>query len=102
MLLEATLQAKTFSHLSTPALSDHTKFYDCRKSNARVRRRGAFLFPSPYKIGGQNTLYKLGLTLFMPRGSLGTPQRFLSITLRAFEIILWNLVTFPKIYWETR
>ena len=26
--------------------------------------------------------------LFRPGGSLGTPQRFLSITLRAFEIIL--------------
>ena len=25
------------------------------------------------------------------------PQRFLSITLRAFELILRNLVTFPKI-----
>ena len=36
------------------------------------------------------------------RGSLGTPQRFLSITLRAFEIILWNLVTFPKNYWKIR
>ena len=36
------------------------------------------------------------------RGSLGTPQRFLSITLRAFEIILSNLVTFPKIYREIR
>ena len=44
------------------------------------------------------------LTLFRPGGSLGTPppQRFLSITLRAFEIILWNFVTFPKIYWEIR
>ena len=28
------------------------------------------------------------LTLFRPGGSLGTPQRFLSITLRPFEVIL--------------
>ena len=40
------------------------------------------------------------LTLFRPGGSLGTPQKFMSITLRAFEIIFLNLVTFPKIYWE--
>ena len=28
------------------------------------------------------------LTLFKPEGSLGTPQRFLSITLTAFGVIL--------------
>ena len=44
--------------------------------------------------------YKFGicrLTLFRPGA-----QRFLSITLRAFEINLRNVVTFPKIYWEIR
>ena len=39
--------------------------------------------------------------LFRP-GGLGTPQRFLSITLTAFELILWNSVTYSKIYQETR
>ena len=33
----------------------------CRKSNARVRP-GGFLPPPPYKMGSQNTPYKLGLT----------------------------------------
>ena len=33
-------------------------------------------------------LIETSLTSFRPRGSLGTPQRFLSITLRAFKIIL--------------
>ena len=36
------------------------------------------------------------LTLFRPGGSLGIPQRFLSITVRAFEILLWILVNFQK------
>ena len=36
------------------------KFYDYRKSNARVRLGGGFFAP-PYKIGSQNTPYKLGL-----------------------------------------
>ena len=39
---------------------NYTKFYDCRKSNARVRP-GSFLPPPPYKLGGQNTPYKLAL-----------------------------------------
>ena len=54
-----------------------------------------------------NTRKKFGrpidpLTLFRPGGGLETPQRLSFITLRAFEIILRNLVTFPKIYWEIR
>ena len=36
------------------------------------------------------------------RGVFRDPQRFLSITFRMFEIILWNLMTFPEIYWEIR
>ena len=42
-------------------------------------------------------LVQMFLNPIQARGSLGTPQRFSSITLRAFELILWNLVTFPKI-----
>ena len=37
---------------------NHTKFYDCRKSNARVRPGFFFALPQ-YKIGSQNTPYKL-------------------------------------------
>ena len=37
------------------------------------------------------------LTLFRPGESLGTPEKFLSIALGAFELTLLNLVTFPKI-----
>ena len=39
---------------------NYTKFYDYRKSNARVRP-GGFFAPPPYEIGCQNTPYKLGL-----------------------------------------
>ena len=38
-------------------------FYDCRKSNGRDRPGGFFCPPPPpYKIGSQNTPYKLVLT----------------------------------------
>ena len=40
---------------------NYAKFYDCRKSNARVRQWGLFCPPPPYKLGSQNTPYKLGL-----------------------------------------
>ena len=41
---------------------NYTKLYDCRKSNARVRRgRGGGGHAPPYKLGGQNTPYKLAL-----------------------------------------
>ena len=48
-------------------------------------------------------VYQKVLTLFGPggRGHLGTPQ-FFAITLRAFEVTLWNLVTFPNILYEIR
>ena len=41
---------------------NHTKFYDCWKSNARVRLGAFFASSLPYEIGSQNTPYKLGLT----------------------------------------
>ena len=43
-----------------PHSINYTKFYDCWKSNARIRP-GGFFAPHPYKIGSQNTPYKLGL-----------------------------------------
>ena len=44
-----------------PHIYNNTKFYVCRKSNARVRLGGGLLCP-PHKIGSQNPPYKLGLT----------------------------------------
>ena len=38
---------------------NYAKFYDCWKSNARVRPGGFFALP--YKLSSQNTPYKLGL-----------------------------------------
>ena len=43
----------------------HTKFYDCRKSNARVRPGRELFAPPPpkYKLCSQNTPYKVGLNV---------------------------------------
>ena len=35
------------------------------KSNARVRPGGGAFLPPPYKLGSQNTPYKLGLTTIL-------------------------------------
>ena len=44
-------------------MTNHTKFDDCRKPNARVRQ-GVFAPPlPPYKLGSQNTPYKLGFNV---------------------------------------
>ena len=45
--------------------SNHTKFYDCPKSNGRVRAGGGILPPPPHKIDGQNIPYKLRLGLVL-------------------------------------
>ena len=43
----------------------HTTFYDCRKSNSRIRAGGGILPPPPHKIDGQNTPYKSRLRLVL-------------------------------------
>ena len=40
---------------------NYTKFYDYRKSNIRIRPGFSPPPPLPYKIGSQNTPYKLRL-----------------------------------------
>ena len=55
------------------------------KSNARVRPGGrGFFAPPPYKLGSQNTPYKLGLNAVVA---------FLSVTFRCLEEIFTNCLS---------
>ena len=46
-------------------LKNSTKYYECRKSNASVRRGGGGGAFPPYELGSQNSPYKLGLIMRM-------------------------------------
>ena len=57
---------------------------------------GAFL-PPPYKIGSQNTPYRLGLTKFKPSGSFMTYSRtWLYQTRDLTNLAIWNGFSFPS------